>query len=135
MDERILVFLGIIWAILNRCYINSCRQEDIKLERALIKLSQSSKLETDIPVSSMSRNTRTIIGYSIASFGLFISLLLIRRARNLAARQTTPTENPNNELGNQHNFFNANDAGNRDLPPEDNNSTTEPEAPRHSFNR
>lgn len=117
MDERILVFLGIIWAILNRCYINSCRQEDIKLAQELTKLSQSSKLETDISVSSMSRNTRTIIGYSIASFGLFISMLLIRRARNLAAIQTAHPDNPN-ELGHQNSLFNARRDSREEASPE-----------------
>ena len=130
MDENIIIFLGLVWFVINRLYINSCIQEDRELQKGLAKISDSLNVNENILIPSMSRNTRSMFGLGIASIGILIGLLLMYRTlanQATVANELTPTrpsENAVNQINNppSSSFFQANNTSRDTLIPEQNNT-------------
>lgn len=130
MDENIIIFLGLVWFVINRLYIHSCIQEDRELQKGLAKISDSLNVNENILTPSMSRNTRSMFGLGIASIGIFIGLLLMYRTLAIQATVANeaaparPSENAVNQINNptSPSFFQAHNSPGDTVTPELNNT-------------
>lgn len=125
MDENRLFILGFIWCVINYLYVNSCRQEDNELQKALAKISYSP--DENIHIPSMSRNTRSALGLGIAFIGIVIGFILMRRTRAIQATVANeaaparPSENAVNQIPPRSSFFQANNSSRDNVTAEQNN--------------